>query len=110
MRAHDHCGMKGFLSFLILWMLKNRQMTGSEITDEMEKRKGRRFSPGTIYPVLKRLKDSGFILDDDEKRYSLTEKGEKELEARLDNFFMTFWDLEEMRKHCTCHDHYHHKL
>ncbi len=80
-------------------------MTGSEITDEMEKRKGRRFSPGTIYPVLKKLKDSGLIIDDEEKKYSLTENGEKELNIHIENFFRIFWDLEEMRKHCKCHEH-----
>lgn len=98
MRDHKHHG-RGFLSFLILWMLRNDKMNGSEITDEMEKRKGRRFSPGTIYPVLKKLKDKGLIIDDEEKRYSLTEKGEKELIIRIDNFFKSFHDLEEMRKY-----------
>jgi DNA-binding PadR family transcriptional regulator len=74
-------------------------MNGSEITDEIEKRKGRRFSPGTIYPVLKKLKDKELIIDDEEKRYSLTEKGQKELISRIDNFFKTFHDLEEMRNY-----------
>lgn len=98
MRDHKHQG-RGFLSFLILWMLRSDKMNGSEITDEMEKRKGRRFSPGTIYPVLKKLKDKGLIIDDEEKRYSLTEKGKKELTIRIDNFFRSFHDLEEMRKY-----------
>lgn len=84
---------------MILWILRNDKMNGSEITDEMEKRKGRRFSPGTIYPVLKKLKDKGLIIDDEEKRYALTEKGEKELIIRIDNFFKSFHDLEEMRKY-----------
>ncbi len=98
MRDHKHQG-RGFLSFLILWMLRSDKMNGSEITDEMEKRKGRRFSPGTIYPVLKKLKDKGLIIDDEEKRYSLTEKGKKELIIRIDSFFRSFHDLEEMRKY-----------
>ena len=98
MRDHKHQG-RGFLSFLIMWMLRNDKMNGSEITDEMEKRRGRRFSPGTIYPVLKKLKDKGLIIDDEEKRYSLTEKGKKELIIRIDNFFKSLHDLEEMRKY-----------
>ena len=98
MGDHKHHG-KGFLSFLILWMLRNNKLNGSEITDEMERRKGRRFSPGTIYPVLKKLKDKELIIDDEEKRYSLTEKGQKELIVRIDNFFKTFHDLEEMRNY-----------
>ncbi|HPA49087.1 MAG TPA: PadR family transcriptional regulator [Methanofastidiosum sp.] len=98
MRERKHHG-KGFLSFLILWMLRNTKMNGSEITDEIEKRKGRRFSPGTIYPVLKKLKEKGLIIDDEEKRYSLTENGQKELIIRIDNFFNSFYDLEEMRRY-----------
>ncbi|MEN6378045.1 MAG: PadR family transcriptional regulator [Methanofastidiosum sp.] len=104
MRGHKHQG-RGFLSFLILWMLRNDKMNGSEITDEMEKRRGRRFSPGTIYPVLKKLKDKGLIIDDEEKRYSLTEKGQKELIVRIDNFFKTFHDLDEMRNYSSSHEH-----
>ena len=103
MRDHKHQG-RGFLSFLILWMLRSDKMNGSEITDEMEKRKGRRFSPGTIYPVLKKLKDKGLIIDDEEKRYLLTEKGKKELIIRIDNFFKSFHDLEEMRKYRNDHE------
>jgi len=80
-------------------MLRNTKMNGSEITDEIEKRKGRRFSPGTIYPVLKKLKEKGLIIDDEEKRYSLTENGQKELIIRIDNFFNSFYDLEEMRRY-----------
>jgi len=80
-------------------MLRNTKMNGSEITDEIEKRKGRRFSPGTIYPVLKKLKEKGLIIDDEEKRYSLTENGQKELVIRIDNFFNSFYDLEEMRRY-----------
>lgn len=98
MRERKHHG-KGFLSFLILWMLRETKMNGSEITDEIEKRKGRRFSPGTIYPVLKKLKEKGLIIDDEEKRYSLTENGKKELATRIDNFFNSFYDLEEMRRY-----------
>jgi DNA-binding PadR family transcriptional regulator len=98
MHERKHHG-KGFLSFLILWMLRNTKMNGSEITDEIEKRKGRRFSPGTIYPVLKKLKEKGFIVDDEEKRYSLTDNGKKELAIRIDNFFNSFYDLEEMRRY-----------
>jgi len=74
-------------------------LNGSEITDEIEKMKGRRFSPGTIYPVLKKLKEKGLIIDDEDKRYSLTENGKKELATRIDNFFNSFYDLEEMRRY-----------
>ena len=102
---HRHCQMKGFLSFLILWLISKKNMTGVEITEELEKRKGRRPSPGTIYPVLKKLKERGLITDDENKIYTLTKKGEEELETHLERFFNTFCDIEEMRRHCQCHRH-----
>ncbi len=89
--------MKGFLSFLILWLVSKRNMTGAEIALELEKRKGRRPSPGTIYPVLKHLKDVGLLSIDEYKRYSLTKRGKRELEAHLNTFFQTFCDIDEMR-------------
>lgn len=97
--------MKGFLSFLILWLISKKKMTGAEITEELEQRRGHRPSPGTIYPVLKDLTNKKFLLVDENKKYSLTKKGEVELEMSLDQFFNTFCDVEEMRKQCHCHRH-----
>ena len=56
-----HCDMKGLLSYLILWNLSKKNMTGAEIAKELEKRKGTRPSPGTIYPALKELRNRGLI-------------------------------------------------
>jgi DNA-binding PadR family transcriptional regulator len=95
--------MKGFLSFLILWLINKNSMTGAEITLELEKRKGTRPSPGTIYPVLKDLKDKGLLSIDKNKRYSLTKEGQKDLENGINTFFQTFSDIDEMRTHCECH-------
>ncbi len=95
-----HCMMKGFLSFLILWLMSKKSMTGTELAMELEKRKGHRPSPGTIYPVLKDLKDKGLLAVDEHKRYSLTKKGEKELSIHLNTFFDTFCDIDEMRSCC----------
>jgi DNA-binding PadR family transcriptional regulator len=92
--------MKGFLSFLILWLISKESMTGTEIAMELEKRKGHRPSPGTIYPVLKDLKDKGLLSVDEQKRYSLTKRGEKELSIHLNTFFDTFCDIDEMRSCC----------
>jgi len=64
-----HCKMKGFLSFLILWIVNKEKMTGAEIALELEKRKGHKPSPGTIYPVLKDLKEKGLLKIDNGKRY-----------------------------------------
>jgi DNA-binding PadR family transcriptional regulator len=97
--------MKGFLSFLILWLISKNKMTGAEITQELEKRRGNRPSPGTIYPVLKHLTEKELLEFDDEKKYSLTKRGEEELELSINKFFETFCDIEEMRSHCKCHQH-----
>ena len=83
-------------------------MTGAEIALELEQRKGHRPSPGTIYPVLKYLKDKGLLEIDENKKYSLSKTGKKELENALETFFKTFSDVDEMRRHCrACHKHEH---
>jgi DNA-binding PadR family transcriptional regulator len=96
--------MKGFLSFLILWIVNKKKMSGAEIALELEKRKGHRPSPGTIYPVLKDLKEKGLLNIDEEKRYSLTKQGKDELEISINSFFDTFCDIDEMKSHCKCHE------
>ena len=98
-----HCRSKGFLSFLILWLVSRESMTGAEIALELEKRKGKKPSPGTIYPVLKNMKASKLLSIDENKRYTLTEKGKKNLEAHLDAFIRTFYDIDEM-KSCCCEE------
>ncbi len=94
-----HQKMKGFLSFLILWLVSKKSMTGVEVTLELEKRKGRKLSPGTIYPVLKNLKDKNLLSMDENKSYSLTKKGIKELENCLSMFFKIFPDIDEMKSY-----------
>ena len=83
-----------------MWLVSKNSMTGAEIALELEKRKGHKPSPGTIYPVLKDLKDKGLLSMDNNKRYSLTKKGKKELDTHLNTFFETFCDIDEMRKCC----------
>jgi PadR family transcriptional regulator, regulatory protein PadR len=95
-----HCGMKGYLSFLIMWILHNKSMKGSEIAREIEKRKGKKPSPGTIYPALKDLKNRGLVAVDEHKKYSLTEEGEEKLRSACRSFCKTFYDVEEMFKFC----------
>ena len=94
------CNMKGFLSYLVLWNLSKKSMTGSEIAKELENRKGSKPSPGTIYPVLKELKEKGFISPDKKKAYSLTAKGRKELKGACSAFCRIFYDTREMFDCC----------
>ena len=92
------CDMKGFLSYLILWSLSKKSMTGAELAMELEKRKGSKPSPGTIYPVLKELKEKGLIISDQKKAYSLTKKGKSEIKTACSAFHKIFYDVHEMIK------------
>lgn len=92
--------MKGFLSYLILWNLSKKNMTGAELAKEIEKRKGSKPSPGTIYPVLKELKDKGMISSDKNKVYSLTSEGKHELKKACSSFCRIFYDMKEMFHGC----------
>jgi len=87
------CDMRGMLSFLLLFLLSKKSMSGNELSIELEKRRGEKPSPGTIYPALKQLRESKLILEDKEGktiRYSLTEKGKKGLKYAKARFCRTF--------------------
>jgi len=94
-----HCDMKGFLSFLVLRLISKKERSGEDITKEMEKRKGCRPSPGTIYPVLKYLNKNNLIQEikdgKKEKKYKITNKGLKELKLATKKFVRLFYDLKE---------------
>lgn len=90
------CDMRGFLSFLILWLLNKKAMSGAELADELEKRKGCRPNPGTIYPALKELARKKAILlhtKEGKKTYSLTAAGRQELERAVNLFAKIFYDV-----------------
>ena len=92
--------MKGFLSYLILWNLNKKNMTGTELAKDFEERKGTKPNPGTIYPALKELKERGLIRSDKNKRYSLTARGKKELNTACKLFCKIFFDMNDMKKKC----------
>jgi len=90
--------MRGFLSFLILFMLSKKEMNGQEISDDIEKRKGERPSPGTIYPALKSLREAGFLTERKEGKsvyYSLTADGKTVLRTAKRQFCRSFSDVFE---------------
>lgn len=93
------CDMRGFLAFIVLKLISKKNMSGEEIRREMEKRKGTKPSPGTVYPVLKALNESGFIREiknsGKTKRYRLTGKGKKELDKSTRKFCRIFYDMKE---------------
>ena len=90
------CDMRGMLTFLILFLLSKKDMHGQEIADELEKRKGCRPSPGTIYPALKDLKEEELIREKREGRiitYNLTPSGKKAMSAAKEKFCRAFTDV-----------------
>lgn len=89
--------MKGYLTYLILWILSKNSMNGAEIGRELEKRRGTKPSPGTIYPALKELRNKGLIDVDENKYYSLTKEGKKELKSSCKYICNIFYDMEEMQ-------------
>lgn len=94
------CKPKGYLRYLILWILNKKRMKGSEISKELGKRRGKRPSSGTLYPPLNELKNNELITVDEDKYYSLTPKGEKELKESCEFFCNIFYDVEEMLSFC----------
>jgi len=98
------CEMKGFLTFLVLRMISKKDMSGDAIRDELEKRKGCRPSAGTVYPVLKELKSKGLIKEvkdgGKEKKYTITDAGEKEMKIAVRKFIALFSDLKDEFDRC----------
>ena len=81
---------RGLLRFLVLKMLSEKPMSGSEIIQEIETQtKSWKPSPGSIYPLLSWMHKKGFTeeLPRDElgfKRYCYTKEGKKFLEQQID--------------------------
>jgi len=92
--------MKGYLSYLILWILNKQRMNGAQIGRQLEKRRGTNPSPGNIYPALKELKNNDLINVDNNKFYSLTNNGERELISACKFFCQIFYDMEKMSDFC----------
>ncbi len=98
MKKHEEddgcCDMRGMLGFLVLFLLSKKSMHGQEIANELEKRKGIRPSPGTIYPALKYLKEGGLITEEEKDgktiNYSLTKNGKIVLRASKQRFCQIF--------------------
>ncbi|MBD3405217.1 MAG: hypothetical protein GF411_03660 [Candidatus Lokiarchaeota archaeon] len=73
---------RGYLRYKVLQLLRERAMSGSEITSAIEEETQGEWtpSPGSLYPLLKKLKEDSIIELSSEKgtlkRYKLTELGE----------------------------------
>lgn len=86
--------LKGILDGCLLAIIKNKEVYGYELADKLESYGFHSFSEGTIYPLLLRMQKEKLVTSTlrkstagpRRKYYSLTPKGEKELEL-----FMTRW-------------------
>ncbi len=90
------CDMRGFLTFLILFLLSKKPMHGQEIADELEKRKGERPSPGTIYPALKMMHEDGLVSEEKKGKtivYALTDAGKQSFKTAKQKFVRAFVDI-----------------
>lgn len=74
---------KGILDLLVLAMLKKEDQYGYDISDMISEKI--EISPGTIYPILRKMKDDGFVTTylsetsggPARKYYKITDKGLK---------------------------------
>ena len=77
---------KGFIRHQVLIALNEKPLSGSELIENIEKNTGGFWkpSPGSIYPLLAYLQDSGYMrelpTENGMKRYELNEKGKTLLE------------------------------
>ena len=95
--TENACDMRGYLSFLILWIVSKKPASGAEIARELEKRKGCKPNPGTIYPALKELVEKKAITvapkGGKEKVYSITPLGRSQMETARNSFCKAFYDV-----------------
>ena len=79
---------KGFIRFQVLGALNEKPMSGSELMEQIENHAGGFWkpSPGSIYPLLAWLQDSGYIkelpTENGMKRYELTDTGKSLLDEQ----------------------------
>ena len=88
--------IRGFLRILIMEGLLKDDMSGSELISFIDEKTGEKPSPGSIYPMLKKMSDKEFILlkkENIKKKYSLTKKGKKLIEELIK-------EKEGLLKHC----------
>jgi len=92
----EMCNMRGMLSFTVLWLLSNHAMCGEALATEIERRRGEKPNPGTIYPALKELSGRGWVKAHPDGRtlvYELTPAGRASLSKSLEYFKRSFGDI-----------------
>jgi len=75
--------LRGILKILILKELEKENLSGKELIDRIGIKTAKKPSPGSVYPLLHELLDSGFLevrVSGKRKIYSLSEHGRRVLE------------------------------
>lgn len=87
----SHGVPRGLLKLLVLTMLSEKPMSGTEIAHQIEKQTGGRWKPssGSIYPLLAWMRDKGFTIEspkveEGNKRYNFTAKGSEFLKKQIE--------------------------
>lgn len=85
----DKSLISGGTHLLLLTLLSERDMYGYEIIGELEKRSDKifQFKEGTLYPILHKLENNGYLKSykakgdagRERKYYNITRKGKKQL-------------------------------
>jgi PadR family transcriptional regulator PadR len=72
-KAYERELKRGTLEMILLKLLAEKQMYGYELVSELEQRAGPalQIKEGTLYPVLYRLEDAGYV----ETRWETLERG-----------------------------------
>ena len=86
-RRHLFGVPRGVLFYIVLKSVKDRSMSGTELMEEIEEVTGWRPSPGSIYPLLAKLRKKGSIeqVDTEDpglKCFTLTDRGKEELDKK----------------------------
>jgi len=95
-RPPECCDMRGMLSFLILHVLSKGTMYGTEIAEEIARRKADKPNPGTLYPTLKDLESKGLVESvkkGNTRYYKLTPAGKEGLARAKDFFVQAYADI-----------------
>ena len=68
---------RGFSRFYVLNILKEQPMTGKQIIESASKESDGMWkpSPGLVYPLLGRLLQEGLIEENEDGKYTITDKG-----------------------------------
>lgn len=103
--------IKNIVKLFAVLLLSEKDLSGYEIMREVEKKSGKKASPGQIYPFLKQLKSYRYVDTEgrgarDRQIYHLTPEGYKFV-ARLSSKFDSFLEIAIKPKlticaHCGC--------